>query len=348
MSYRIGQAALNLQPTERVARSEFVYNWDVIRHYTGRDPRTDPGAEKAFNDLMGINFIWQTNDGPVHWRDRGRITDMGHAVWLADGSDFRPMLPCPFKTADEVLKFDAVEEYGLPDFDELVDYYENWYQTTRRYNNHQVIPGGYYNTLMSGAIQAFGWEMLLIAAGEEPERFGDKVLGSFCELSLYHCKAWAKTSIDFFECHDDMVWTAGPFMHPAFYYKYIFPRYEKIWQPLIDSGKKILFTSDGAYDMFFDPLIKAGAHGFSFEPSNNLELLAQRYGQDHVLIGGADCRTLTFGTTADIERELRWIFDVTRDCRGYIFCAGNQIPANVPLENAIFYFNLVEKLSKRP
>jgi hypothetical protein len=346
MSYEIGKAALNLQWTARVARTEYVDNWEIVRHFTGKDPRQHPEAQKEFNDAVHLDFLWTTNEGPVPWGHGGRTTNMGHARYLEDGSDFRPMTPSPFKTAEEVLTFNAVAEYGLPDFDRLVAYYERWYRAEQAAND-QVITGGYYQTLVSGAIQAFGWEMLLEAAGQAPARFGEEVLGSIFELSRHHYQAWARTSIEFFMCHDDMVWTQGPFLNPAFYRKYVFPRYRELWRPLKEAGKRVLFTTDGTFDMFLDDLIEAGADGFCFEPSNNLELLVRKCGQTHALIGGADCRTLAFGTKADIEKELRWIFGVTRECPGLVFATGNHFPANIPLENALFYFDLIEELGKR-
>jgi len=347
MSYEIGRAALNLQWTERVARTEYVDNWEIVRYFTGKDPRQDWGAWREFNDAIHLDFLWTTDDGPVPWGHGGRTTNMGHAVYVEDGSDYRPVQPSPFESADEVLAFHAVKEYGLPDFEELVGYYEQSYQDRQAANPNQVVTGGYYNTIVSGAIQAFGWQMLLEAAGDDPERFGQDVLGSIFELSLHYHKAWAQTSIEFFMCHDDMVWTQGPFMNPVFYRKYIFPRYKELWRTLRDAGKKVLFTSDGTFDMFLDDLVEAGADGLCFEPTNHLELLARRCGQTHALIGGADCRTLSFGTKEDIEKELRWVFEVTRDCPGFMFATGNHFPANIPLENALFYFDLVEKLGKR-
>jgi hypothetical protein len=246
-----------------------------------------------------------------------------------------------------VLTFDAVQEYGLvPEFDQLVAHCADWHRREQA-GNDRVLTGGYYNTLISGAIAAFGWEALLEAAGTDPKRFGEEVLGSFFELSLYHYRAWAQTPIEFFMCHDDMVWTQGPFLHPDFYRAYIFPRYKELWRPLKEAGKKVLYTTDGTFDMFIDDLVEAGADGFCFEPSNNLELLVAKCGQTHALIGGADCRTLTFGTKADIERELRRVFEVARDCPGFVFCTGNHFPANIPLENALFYFELAEELGKR-
>lgn len=348
MSYEIGRAALNLEWTPRVARTEYVDNWEVVRHLTGKDPRQHPEAWREFYDAIHLDYLWTVNDGPIPWEQRGRVTDMGHAAYLEDGSDFRQPTESPFRSAQQVLAFDAVREYGLtPPVDELAAYYERWYQQQQAAHD-QVISGGYYRTLISGAIAAFGWERLLEAAGEDPERFGERVLGSFFELSLHHYRAWAQTSIEFFMCHDDMVWTQGPFMRPELYRRYVFPRYRELWAVLKQTGKKVLFTSDGTFDMFLEDLIAAGADGFCFEPTNDLELLVRTCGKTHVLMGGADCRTLALGTRADIERELRCIFDVARDCPGFVFATGNHFPANIPLDHALFYFELVEELGARP
>ena len=346
MSYRVGKAALNLEWTERVARTEYNDSWEIVRHYTGKDPREHPEAEREFNDAVHLDFLWRTNDGPVPWEERGRATDMGHATYLEDGSDRRDATASPFASVDEVLAFNAVEEYGLPDFDELVAYYEDWYQREQAAND-QVVPGGYYWTLISGAIAAFGWEMLLLAAGEEPERFGEEVLGSFFDLSLHHVRAWAETSVEFFMCHDDMVWTQGPFIRPDFYRSYVFPRYRELWRPLKEAGKRVLYTSDGTFDMFLDELMAAGADGFCFEPTNDLDELVKKCGKTHALIGGMDCRTLTFGAKEDVERELRRTLEVTRECPGFMLAIGNHLPANIPLENALHYFELVEELGRR-
>ncbi|MHB9130656.1 MAG: uroporphyrinogen decarboxylase family protein [Armatimonadota bacterium] len=346
MSYEIGRAALNMQWTERVARTEYMDNWEVISYFSGKDPQKDPSAYRDFSNKVHLDFNWCINDGPVPWGKRGRVTDMGHAIYMEDGSDFREIKPCPFETSDDVLNFNAVQEYGLPDFNELVAYYEKWYQDNQT-GADQVVSGGYYKTIVSGAIEAFGWDKLLEACGDDPDRFGEDVLGSIFELSRHHYKAWAETSIEFFMCHDDMVWTEGPFMSPAFYRKYIFPRFQELWRPLKEAGKRIIFCSDGTFDMFLDDLAAAGADGFCFEPTNDLEMMVRKYGQTHVLMGGADCRTMTFGTKAEIEKELRWIFDMARNCPGFVFTTGNHFPANIPLEHALLYFDLIEELGVR-
>lgn len=354
MSYAIGKAALNLEWTERVARTEYNDNAEIVRYFAAKAGQENYTVGNTFTDpyflaATDLDFMWNTSDGGGHlwWGTRGRITDMGHAVYMEDGSDFRDLKPSPFTSSDDVLNFNAVKEYGLTDFKELVDFYEKQFTDAQQAVPQCMTTGGYYNTLVSGAIQIFGWDLLLEAAGDDEDKFGEDVLGSIFEQTMHHAKAWAQTSIEWVITHDDMVWTAGPFMHPAFYRKYIFPRYKELWAMYHAAGKKVLFCSDGTWDMFLDDIIDAGADGFIFEPSNNLELFVQKAGKTHVLMGGTDCRTLSFGTQEDVEQELRWVYGLAQECPGFFMATGNHFPANIPLDNALLYLDLIKQLGKR-
>ncbi|HEY3333070.1 MAG TPA: uroporphyrinogen decarboxylase family protein [Capsulimonadaceae bacterium] len=347
MTYTIGRDALNLIETPRVARTEYLDNWEIVRHVTGRDPRTDGGANRAFYDAVGIDFLWHTDEGPLSWGQRGRVTDMGHASYMEDGSDFHIGAVSPFTSSADVLAFDAVAEYGLHDFDDLVAHYERTYHENRKNYPEQVVTGGYYNTIVSGAIQAFGWQMLLEAIGDDADKFGDKVLGSIFEQTMHHARAISKTSYEFYMCHDDMVWTSGAFINPKFYRTYIFPRYKELFTMLHAAGKKILYTSDGLYDFFMDDIVDAGADGLVFEPMNDLELIVRKYGKTHALLGGVDCRTLTFGTLEAIEAEVRSQMELARECPGFMYAAGNHFPANIPLANGLAYLEYVDKYGRR-
>jgi len=335
MSYQIGMDTIDLKPTERLAHTEYCSNDALIRAVAGGDPR-------AFYDAWDIDFVWAANDGPVPWGERGRVTDMGHAEFLEGGVDRREPQPSPFTDPEEVLEFDAVREYGLPDMAELVDYYEEQAQAYRRDYANQVVPGGYYKTVVSGAIEAFGWDMLLAAAADQ-ERF-ENVLDSFFRLTLHHYKAWVQTSIEVCLCHDDMVWTEGPFMDPAFYRRVIFPRYAELWAVVRQSGRKLLFCSDGNWSMFVDDIAQAGADGFIFEPMMALDPIVEKYGQTHVIMGSkVDCRTLTFGTKEEIRAEIDATLELALNCPGFMFAIGNHLPSNVPVENALFYFDYLKQ-----
>jgi hypothetical protein len=335
MSYQNALDTLCLKATPRVAHTEYNDHEMLTRAVEAQ------GA--PFNDAWQLDLLWNTCDGPRAWAESGRATDMGHAVFNEGGGDYRLPQECPFKTVDEVYAFDAVAEYGLPHLDDLSDFYERQYRALQEANPGQLLTGGYYKTIVSGAIEAFGWEMLLQAAAD-PVRF-EAVLETIFQLSLHHYRAWAQTSIPVFICHDDMVWSTGPFMRAAFYRRAIFPRYRQLWEVLHAAGKKVLYCSDGNWGMFVDDIAAAGADGFIFEPMTALEPVAEKYGQTHVIVSSkVDCRTLTFADPAAIQAEIDATLPIAKACPGFIFAVGNHIASNVPLENALFYY---EYLSER-
>lgn len=339
MSYQIGIDTIHLKPAPRLAHMEFCSNAALIKAVTGE---TADWMTRKFSDAWEIDILWHTNDGPVPWSKRGRTTDMGHADFQEGGTDRRLPQTSPFQCAGDVWSFDAVAEYGLPDFDELVRYYEQVYQESQLANPNQVFPGGYYQTLVSGAIAAFGWEALL-EAGADQDQF-EKVLDSFFQLSLHHYKAWAKTSAPLFISHDDMVWSEGPFMHPDFYRRAIFPRYRQLWKVLRDAGKKVLFCSDAQWGMFVPDIAEAGADGFIFEPMVPLEPVVKEFGKTHIIVGSkVDCRTLTFGSREQIQGEIDATLPLASDCPGFVFSVCNHIPSNVPVENALFYIDYLRR-----
>jgi len=337
MSYQIGIDALNLRPTPRLAHTEYCDHAPLRRTVTGMNEASTE-RERLFMDKWEYDFIWNTNDGPEPWEGRGRTTDMGHAEFMEGGVDRREPKESPFRTVEDVLAFDAVAEYGLTNFTKLRDYYQNTYDYARNMFPEQVFTGGYYRTVVSGAIAAFGWDMLLEAASYT-DRF-TKVLDSIFQQTMHHARAWAFTSCEWYMCHDDMVWSMGPFMRPDYYRSEIFPRYKALWRMLHDAGKKVIFTSDGDYSMFMDDIVQAGADALCFEPMVPLEPVVEKYGQTHpILASMVDARTLTFGTREQIKAEIDATLPLAKQCKGFIWAVGNHLPANIPVENALYYMD---------
>ena len=342
MSYEVGMNCIRLKPTSRLAHTEYCSN-DALRRRV-RDDQLAAGvmAPKSLEEVWECDLAWCTNEGPVGWGQRGRVTDMGHCDFLEGGVDRRQPKTCPFKDVQEVWAFDAVKEYGAMEMGELAAYYQKWHRDAQAGCPNQVLTAGYYNTMVSGAIQAFGWDMLLEAAADQ-DKF-ELVLDSFFRLTMHHVQAWAKTDAPVFIQHDDMVWSAGPFMHPDFYRRVIFPRYQALWRVLHEAGKRVLYCSDGDFTMFIDDIVMAGADGLIFEPMTSLDAIVERYGKTHVIVGSkVDCRTLTFGTKEQIAAEVDATLKLAMDCPGFMFAVGNHIPSNVPVENALFYMDYLRQ-----
>jgi len=224
--------------------------------------------------------------------------------------------------------------------------YENSIQNVRKAYPEQLMTGGYYRTIVSGAIAAFGWEMLLLAAANPAKM--EKVFDSFFRYTLHHIKAWAKTSVEVVIQHDDFVWTAGPFMHPDIYRKVIIPRYAELWKPIHEAGKKVLFCSDGNFMEFFGDLSEAGADGFIFEPCNDFDFVADNFGKTKCIVGSfVDCRDLTFGKWDKVRKDIDKTFERLSDCKGAILAVGNHMPPNIPEYMMDNYFDyLLPRLAK--
>lgn len=331
MSRQLALDTLALKPVERFAHTEYSleYHHASLRRRVGPEPDSQ-ACLRGLYDEWGIDFLWTVQDGlRSDWLKLGRCTDMGHAEYASDGSDLRKPNHCPFETAEDVWSFDAVQEYGLPTMDEQVAAYEKWIAQKRADFPGQLCTGGYYKTIVSGAIQAFGWDMLLEAAAD-PDRM-DAVWETFFRRTLFHMEAWARTSVDAIIQHDDFVWTAGAFMRPEYYRAQIIPRYAELWKPLKRAGKKVLFCSDGDFREFASDIVAAGADGLIFEPVMEFGEMVERFGQTTVLVGSAvDCRDLTFGTWDTVKAKVDRSLELARTCRGVMLAVGNHLPANIP------------------
>jgi uroporphyrinogen-III decarboxylase len=129
--------------------------------------------------------------------------------------------------------------------------------------------------------------------------------------------ALAEANVPVVMMPDDMVWSSGPFIRPAWYREYVFPNYAKVIAPLRESDKKVVYTSDGDFTLFVDDLAEAGVHGFVFEPWTDLEVIVQKYGQSHVIIGNVDTRILLTGIREQVRADVERCINLGRDCPAF-------------------------------
>ena len=339
MSRQTALDNINLASGARWGHTEYSleYHKAYLAKKTGL-PEDDKAMILRAYDHFAFDFLWSINDGQTDWSKTGRVTNMGHAAYAADGSDQTAPAICPFTKADEVWAFDAVSEYGLPTVEAQVSAYEQKVQQARARCPNQLTTGGYYKTLVSGALESFGWDMLLEACAEPAKM--EPVFDSFFRRTLFHMQAWAQTSAEVIIQHDDFVWTSGAFMHPDIYRRVIIPRYAELWKPLHAAGKKVLFCSDGNYIDFAADVAAAGADGFIFEPCNDFTTMARQFGSSHCLVGSCvDCRDLTFNHWDQVKASVDQTLEVLAHCKGAILAVGNHLPANIPPEMLDQYFD---------
>ncbi|MFA5863208.1 MAG: uroporphyrinogen decarboxylase family protein [Phycisphaerae bacterium] len=352
MSFEDGWAAINLQMPKRVPRTEYSaeMHFDLIKAVTGISVEPDsPEADRiqagrALRRAWNYDVFWNVLIFAVEF---GSLrTDMGHAEYAAAGTDRRDTVSCPFQDPEDVLRFDPWQAYGRKDKAEMIRRFEGHYQANCTAEPTGVNMTGIYVTCISGLIDIFGWDMLLEAAGLDPVRFGD-LTNRYCTWIGQYFQALAESNVPVVMIHDDIVWTSGAIFKPDWYRTYVFPNFKKMFAPILDRGKRLLFTSDGTYTEFFDDLAACGVHGFCLEPTNDMTILAEKYGKTHVIVGNADTRILLSGPKSKIRAEVERCMQIGKKCPGYFMNVGNHIPPNTPVENALYYNQVYEELSKR-
>ena len=349
MSYKNGMAALNLEMPDIVPRTEFSVtgHYDLIKKVTGIDG-TNP--DRAGEAALAITKAWEFAINwniLIHSQVFGQWqTSMGHAVYAHGGTDWNENIGSPFKNEEEIFKFDLYEKIGAIDIDEWINNFNQHYINQQNYYADIVNMSGVYVTCMSGLIALFGWDWLLSCAGSDPERFGE-VTNRYCDWMGQYYEALAKSDVPVVMIHDDIVWTEGAFIHPDWYRRYVFPNYKKMFKPVIESGKKILYTADGNYTEFIDDIVDCGVNCFVLEPLTDMQYIAEKYGKTHSFIGNADTRILLHGTKDDIYNEVKRCMDIGRKCPGFIMAVGNHIPANTPVDSCLYYNDFYMQMRKR-
>jgi hypothetical protein len=336
----------------RVPRTEYSLesHWELIRRVTGIDVTNQSDAEtkwrasRALIRAFNYDFIWSTLIGDGVFGDKR--TDMGHAVYADGGGDFRAIGKPLYDDPEDALSMDPWELYGPVDKEKAVADFNAAYRQNRAANPDAVNMTGIYVTCISGLIAIFGWDTLLAAAGTDPDAFG-ALTNRYAGWIQQYFDALAKSEAPVVMIHDDIVWTQGPFIHPDWYRRFVFPNYKKYFAPLHEAGKIIVYTSDGTYTQFVDDIAAAGVNGFVMEPTTDMAYIAEKYGKTHSFIGNADTRILLSGTKEEIRAEVKRCMDIGKQYPGFFMAVGNHIPANTPVDNVLYYNEAYEEMSKR-
>lgn len=352
MGFQDAMDALHLKMPKRIPRTEYSASghWDLIRAVTGRPVFQESSWEEksaaaaAFEKAWDFGFTW--NISTYHEIFGDQYTKMGHAVYAAGGTDFNMEISCPFSDEEQVYQLDLFELYGTLDQQAQKKVYEENYRQICAARPDQVNMTGIYVTMVSGMLEILGWDLFLTALGADYDRFCS-FTDRYADWILQYFQALAASDVPVVMIHDDIVWTSGAFARRDWYLNHVFANYEKLFEPLHKAGKIILYTSDGDYTEFIDDIAACGINGFVMEPCTDMAYIAKHYGKTHAFVGNADCRILTYGTKEEIRREVERCVAIGKEYPGFFMAVGNHIPANVPVENALYYNQVFESMRER-
>lgn len=341
--------ALNLQHVEKVPCNEWIDHPRFVSKLTGIDPFENP-TRAIVEAIRLLDIDWYVSLPRHSHRFKEGETKKGLengcyvSKWGFTGS--RWSIEHDFYSDEQVLAYNPLEQ-STP-----AERQKGYRSVIQSINSDQALVGDscyisglYYTTLFQWFILTFGWEMFLMTAAAEPEKF-KRTINWFATLSLEYTQYFASTDLPVFYCHDDLALTRGLVFAPKWYRENIFPHYERIFEPIKRVGKKIIFVSDGNYTELIDDLISLGVDGLMVDHFVDIEAVLRLYGGKVLIVGNADIAKLTFGTPEDVRREVARCMEYGRRYPGYVIKVTGDLPHNIPLENIEAYFSACRELGR--
>jgi uroporphyrinogen-III decarboxylase len=210
-----------------------------------------------------------------------------------------------------------------------------------------LIFDGYFGRLR----RWMGLEGLLYTLYDDP-----KLIEEMCEFHTEFIlqtieRGLREVEVDYANIWEDMAYKNGPLMSPRHVRQYMLPGYTRIVDLLHKYGVDVIFVdSDGNLDLLIPIWLEAGINGvWPLEVAAGMDAraLREQYGRDLLLVGGIDKRELSKGreqVCAEVMRQVPYLIE----SGGYIPTVDHSVPPDVPLENYVYFRELLADLALAP
>jgi uroporphyrinogen decarboxylase len=208
------------------------------------------------------------------------------------------------------------------------------------------VPGPFEHTNL-----LMGLDKFIVLLYNNP-RAAEKLMDIVTDFALQIGQMFIEEGADVIDISDDCAYRSGPMIHPNLYRKFIVPRVKRIAESFHSRGVKVILHSDGNLNPIMDDLVSTGIDGLhSIEPQSGMDLglLKRKYGGKICLLGNIDTsQTLPFGTTSDVEEEVKRRIREAGPGGGYILSSCNSISIAVPPKNVIAMFRAARRYGRYP
>ena len=119
----------------------------------------------------------------------------------------------------------------------------------------------------------------------------------------------------------------------------------------INPGLKIAYHTDGNVYPIIDDLVEIGLDILNPIQPKSMDpyLIKKKYGKDLTLWGTVDIQeTLPFGTTEDVEKEVRGRIKNLAPGGGFIISPTHHVQIDTPLDNFFTFWNTAGKYGTYP
>ncbi|MHC4180201.1 MAG: uroporphyrinogen decarboxylase family protein [Planctomycetota bacterium] len=150
---------------------------------------------------------------------------------------------------------------------------------------------------------------------------------------------------------DDLAYATSLMVSPDFLRKEVFPWHKRIGDLVRAKDLPYLFHSDGRYLPVIDDLIECGYHAIHPCEPASMEMveLKRRYGGRLCLCGNINLdSTLTLGTSAEVEEEVKLRIRTVGPGGGYCCGSSNSVTEYVPFENYLAMLEATKKYGEYP
>lgn len=187
----------------------------------------------------------------------------------------------------------------------------------------------------SPMLLSLGLEGFSYALADDPG-FVDSVLGRYADWSIAVIRHLRDVGVDYVWTFDDMAYKAGPMFSPRTLRQNLMPHLRRVADAIKGEGFPWIFHSDGNLMPILNDLLSLGMDGLHpIEPgAMDIEALKRDVGDRVCLIGNIDLHyTLTLGTPAEVEDEVRRRIEIVGAGGGYMISSANSITFYCKIEN---------------
>ena len=208
-----------------------------------------------------------------------------------------------------------------------------------------ALPGG---SLYGWLRDWMGMEALSLVVYDDPAWF-EEMVTTLADCIVGTLTRILETGGQFDACGiwEDMCYRAGPLLSPQHFKRYMVPHYRRMADLLHKHGVDVIWVDcDGKIDRLLPLWLEAGVNCmFPVEVGTwgtDPVKYRRQYGKDLLMMGGFDKHILA-RSKAEIEAEVCRLAPLVEE-GGFIGFCDHRVPADVPLENYLFYLETVRRV----
>lgn len=160
-------------------------------------------------------------------------------------------------------------------------------------------------------------------------------------------RAVAQGGVDAFSISDDWGSTRALLMSPTHLREFFIPPFRKLVQGLKSLGKPVIMHNDGQIWEVLEDLVSTGINAFHpIEKAAGMDLaqVKQHFAGRLCPMGNVDNKfTMTNGSPAQVEAEVKECLDIAKAGGGYILATDHSIHDGMPYENIMAYLEAGKK-----